>query len=204
MNLPGQISPHSVFRHIIPVMRPAIFLDRDGVIIENRDSYVRSWQDVQFLPNSLTAMSRLADSSLKIVIVTNQSAVGRGLISIDIAWELNEQIVNVIQQASGRVDAVYMCPHSPAEGCRCRKPKPGLFTQAANDLDLDLERSFMVGDALTDLIAADQAGIPNRFLVLTGRGKQQSHLPLADELPEFEKMASLYEVVCKLLNNQAF
>jgi len=101
---------------------PAIFLDRDGVLIENRPAYVRDWSQVNVLPEAISALSNSAIKSYKVVIVTNQSAVGRGLMSLKTANEINEQLVNLIHRQGGKLDAVYMCPHSPEENCPCRKP----------------------------------------------------------------------------------
>lgn len=155
-------------------MLPALFLDRDGVIIENRANYVRSWEDVQFFPSALTALRLAATLPHRIVIVTNQSAVGRGFISLDEAEELNQQIIHVIESAGGRIDGVFMCPHVPAENCACRKPKPGLLLQAAQELSIRLKDSVMIGDALSDLLAGQAAGIQDLILVKTGRGIDQA------------------------------
>jgi D-glycero-D-manno-heptose 1,7-bisphosphate phosphatase len=166
-------------------MQPAVFLDRDGVIIENRENYVRSWEDVSFLPQALQALALASLTQFKIVIVTNQSAVGRGIISIDQALDINHKVVLEIERYGGRIDGVFMCPHAPQAGCDCRKPKPGLLFQAAEALLLDLKKSIMVGDALTDLAAGQAAGIPTRVLVLTGRGASQAHLPEVKDLEPF-------------------
>jgi D-glycero-D-manno-heptose 1,7-bisphosphate phosphatase len=107
------------------------------------------------------------------VIVTNQSAVGRGLISLETADEINNRLIQLIHHHGGRVDAVYMCPHRPDDGCFCRKPKPGLLIQAAKDLSLDLSRSWMIGDALSDILAGQTAGVRQAILLMTGRGKDQ-------------------------------
>ena len=109
----------------------AIFLDRDGVLIENRSEYVREWSHVKILPGALEALSRLQD--YKIIIVTNQSAVGRGLISLEIAHEINNQLIEVIKENKGRIDGIFMCPHTPDDQCSCRKTKPGLLLQAAKE-----------------------------------------------------------------------
>jgi D-glycero-D-manno-heptose 1,7-bisphosphate phosphatase len=164
------------------MMKPAVFLDRDGVLIENRPDYVRNWHDVAFYPQALAAMSRISRLPHSIILVTNQSAVGRGIISLDRAWAINQRIVEVISEAGGRIDRVYMCPHAPWDGCGCRKPKPGLFLQAASELSLDLNQSLMIGDALTDLVAAKAAGVPMVALVRTGRGDEQEQLPVAENL----------------------
>ncbi|HEU5088854.1 MAG TPA: D-glycero-beta-D-manno-heptose 1,7-bisphosphate 7-phosphatase, partial [Roseiflexaceae bacterium] len=149
--------------------RPAIFLDRDGVINENRSDYVKSWEEVIFLPGAIEAIRRLNTSEYAIVMVTNQSAVGRGIVPFELAQAINRQVVEQITAAGGRVDAWYMCPHHPQQGCECRKPAPGLLLQAQRDLSLDLARSYMIGDAYSDLQAAQAAGV-RATLVLTGRG----------------------------------
>lgn len=154
-------------------MQPGLFLDRDGVLIENRSSYVRSWDDVAFIPYALQAMAQLARISHKIVIVTNQSAVGRGIISLETAQIINHRLMETIKNAGGRVDAIYMCPHAPEELCECRKPKPGLLHQAAQELSIDLIHSTLVGDAITDIQAGASAGVPRLILVRTGRGEDQ-------------------------------
>ena len=152
--------------------RPAVFLDRDGVLIENQPGYVRSWSHVEFLPGSIRAIQQLNASGYAIVMVTNQSAVGRGIISLEEAMRINQQIVDEVAARGGKIDATYMCPHSPGEGCRCRKPEPGMLLQAAAELDLDLTRSYMVGDAISDVEAGKSAGVAT-ILVRTGRGNEQ-------------------------------
>ena len=107
--------------------RPAVFLDRDGVLNQNRADYVRTWQQVEFPPGVFQAMQRLAASPFVIVVVTNQSAVGRGLMTAEGLAVINGGIVQQVQQAGGRIDAVYACPHRPDEGCPCRKPRPGML-----------------------------------------------------------------------------
>nr|MBI2905503.1 D-glycero-beta-D-manno-heptose 1,7-bisphosphate 7-phosphatase [Chloroflexota bacterium] len=164
-------------------MRPAIFLDRDGVIIENREAYVRSWQDVAFIPGALDALQGMAATSYAIVIVTNQSGVGRGMLSLETATALNARVVAEIVRAGGRVDGLYLCPHTPEDGCDCRKPRPGMLLQAARELGLDLTRSWMVGDALSDLQAGQAAGAQS-VLVLTGRGGMQEIDGQFDKLPD--------------------
>lgn len=154
-------------------MFPAIFLDRDGVLIENRSDYIREWSQVKIFPEAIHALSNSAIKNYKVVIVTNQSAIGRGLISLDTAKVINHRLLNLIQQHGGHVDSVYMCPHKPDGGCSCRKPKPGLLLQAAKDLSLDLQCSWMIGDAWSDVQAGQTAGVRQTILVKTGRGRAQ-------------------------------
>jgi len=125
-------------------MYPAIFLDRDGVIIENRSNYVRSWADVQIYPQALNALANISESQYKIVVVTNQSVVGRGYISLEMANEINDRFIAEINKHGGRIDGVYMCPHAPEDNCKCRKPQPGLLLKAAQDLSVNLEQSVMI------------------------------------------------------------
>jgi len=177
---------------------PAIFLDRDGVIIENRDNYVRSWDDVYIYPQALQALVRFSKLPFIYIIVTNQSVVGRNIISKQEADAINSRLVNEIKLAGGRIDAVFMCPHAPSEGCRCRKPNSGLFHQAALTLSLNLNSSIMVGDALTDLVAAQAAGVKQRVLVRTGRGEEQSKLTEALSLPPFSTYNTLLDAFSNL------
>ena len=154
-------------------LHAAVFLDRDGVIIENRADYVRSLAEVQFIPGALEALADLARRDWQIVVVTNQSAIGRGLLTPETAQAINTHIVEKIASAGGRVDGVYVCPHAPGEACACRKPAPGLLLDAARDLGIDLSASVMIGDALTDVLAAQAAGAA-AILVRTGRGETQA------------------------------
>ena len=166
-------------------MIPALFLDRDGVIIENRDAYVRSWEDVTFIPDVLRALAKISQSPFPILIVTNQSAIGRGILTLAQAQDINRQILETIRLNDGRVDDIYICPHTPANHCDCRKPEPGLFLRAAADYSIDLSHSIMIGDTLNDLLAGQNAGLVNNALVLSGLGLSQLDLPLPPKLNSF-------------------
>lgn len=154
-------------------MNPAIFLDRDGVLIENRDDYVRCWEDVVFIPGVLEVLHAKREAPYRFVLVTNQSAIGRGLLSLPDAHEINRRVLSTVTEHGGRIDGLYMCPHAPEAGCNCRKPQPGLLLQAANELSIDLSRSIMIGDALSDLEAGRKAGVRELALLRTGRGNSQ-------------------------------
>lgn len=180
-------------------MYPAIFLDRDGVIIENRASYVRGWEDVAIYGQALTALAEINSSPYKIVVVTNQSAVGRGIISLEIVWEINNRLVKIIEQTGGRIDGVYVCPHAPQDGCACRKPEPGLLLQAADELSLDLSRSILIGDALSDILAGQAAGVRQTALVRTGLGAEQAATAKAEPLKALLIYGTLDEALSELL-----
>ncbi|RPI86214.1 MAG: HAD family hydrolase [Chloroflexi bacterium] len=181
------------------IMQPAIFMDRDGVIIENRENYVLSLKDVSIYPFTFQALASIRSSLYKIILITNQSAVGRGLLSLDEAQGINLRLVELIRLEGGRIDAVYMCPHAPSDVCSCRKPEPGLFFQAAEEMGIDLANSIMIGDALTDLLAAERAGIPKTALVMTGRGLEQSALPLPPGMKPFKVFDNLEDALKGML-----
>jgi len=171
----------------MPLLRSAVFLDRDGVIIENRADYVKSLAERKFIPGAVEALARLAKTDWLIVIVTNQAAIGRHIITREAAEAINENVVQTIVAAGGRVDGVYVCPHTPDDGCACRKPAPGLLWQAAAELGIDLGASVMIGDAVSDVQAALAAGVRPIF-VLTGLAER-----LAAELAQARQLnAAIY------------
>ncbi len=157
--------------------RPAVFLDRDGTIIREAD-YLRSAEQLRLLPGAAAAIKRLNDGGFAVVVVTNQSGIARGILTEDefaLACDLLRQR---LARRGARLDAVYYCPHHPEIGspkyrrpCRCRKPAPGMLLDAAEDLGLDLSRSFAVGDSARDLLAGREAGC-RTVLVRTGYGRR--------------------------------
>src|SRR3972149_725423 len=186
-----------------PAWRPAIFLDRDGVIIENRADYCRSWEEVVILPGALQALARAQGTSYAVVITTNQSAVGRGLVDRETTDDINVRLVAAIRAAGGRVDGVYMCPHAPEDGCACRKPRPGLLLQARDELDLNLADSLLVGDALEDIQAAQAAGVGRAALVRPGGGAPGGAEPPRLSWRGVSVFADLAEALTGLLGDSA-
>jgi histidinol-phosphate phosphatase family protein len=180
-------------------MIPAIFLDRDGVIVENVDTYILSWSDVQIYPQALDALVKVGETDFKIVIITNQSAVGRGLMLLEDANLINQRLVNIIAQSGGRVDGIYMCQHSPVDRCSCRKPLPGLLLRAAEDHSIDFSQSIIIGDAWTDLLAGQAVGIPQKVLVRTGRGELQYQMPVPSELGPYLLYDTLADALMDLV-----
>jgi D-glycero-D-manno-heptose 1,7-bisphosphate phosphatase len=156
----------------------AVFLDRDGVINRDRPDYVRSWDEFEFLPGVLEAFCILASQPLRVVVVSNQSCIGRGLVSRETVDEIHARMTEAVRESGGRIDAVYYCPHRPDEDCPCRKPRPGLILRAARELDIDLAASWMIGDDLKDLEAAEAAGV-RPVLVRTGHGTDLPETRLA-------------------------
>jgi D-glycero-D-manno-heptose 1,7-bisphosphate phosphatase len=146
-----------------------VLLDRDGVINRNRSDYVKSWEEFEFLPGSLEALRMLAEQGARVVVTTNQSAVGRGLLSRGGLDLIHARMTEEIEAHGGRLAAVLCCPHSPDDGCLCRKPQPGLLLEAVDRFQLDPDLCYVVGDSLDDLMAAHAVGM-RYVMVLTGRG----------------------------------
>jgi D-glycero-D-manno-heptose 1,7-bisphosphate phosphatase len=155
-------------------MPQAILLDRDGVINRERADYVKSWGEFEVLPGALPALSRLSSLHVPILVLTNQSAIGRGLVSLATVDAIHARLQWLVHAAGGRIDAFYICPHHPVDGCACRKPKPGLLLQAAAEFNLDLTACIFVGDSYTDYQAAQAAGCDT---ILVQSGRQGSQLP---------------------------
>jgi histidinol-phosphate phosphatase family protein len=149
--------------------RPAVFLDRDGVINHNRAEHVKSWAEFELFPWAVSAVVRLASTPAAVVVVSNQAAIGRQQVSYEVVESINRRLMDIVAVQGGRIDAVAWCPHRPDQECECRKPKPGMLRYAADVLGIDLARSYMVGDAEGDMAAAVAVGC-KPVLVLTGRG----------------------------------
>ncbi len=155
--------------------RPAVFLDRDGVVIEDVH-YLNAPEQVRLIPGSAEAIAALNRAGWPVVIVTNQSGVARGVIPFGALAGVHQHLMELLRGYGARVDGVYFCPHHPAGEleefrveCACRKPQPGLLLQAASALGPDLNGSWMVGDRLSDLEAGAAAGC-RTILVRTGLG----------------------------------
>lgn len=176
-------------------MFPAIFLDRDGVLIENRSDYIRDWSQVIVFSEAITALANPVIRTYKLVVVTNQSAVGRGLVLAGTVQEINNRLANIIYQAGGQLDGIYTCPHKPEDECVCRKPKPGLLLQAAVDLNIDLKHSWMIGDAWSDLQAGQTAGVQKLAILRTGRGVDQLLQPPPPDLGNYFVFNDLSEAL---------
>jgi D-glycero-D-manno-heptose 1,7-bisphosphate phosphatase len=158
-------------------MNWAVFLDRDGVINEEVE-YLRDPGQLALIPTAAQAIRKLNQCKIPVIVVTNQAGVARGYLSETDVGIIHRALEAMLEKEGARIDHFYFCPHHPTEGfppyrveCDCRKPKPGLLTRAALDFNLDLTRSFLVGDKVSDLEAGRQAGC-QLVLVQTGYGTQ--------------------------------
>lgn len=165
-------------RPAVAERRRAVFLDRDGTLNEEVD-YLASPEDFRLLPGVVDGLGELAGAGFALVVVTNQSGIARGILDEDTLRRIHETMRAELRAAGLEIDAVHACPHHPEIGapyfradCTCRKPRPGMLLEAAARHDLDLERSFSIGDSLRDLQAA-RAVHATPVLVRTGKGAAQ-------------------------------
>lgn len=149
-----------------------IFLDRDGVINENRSDYVKSWSEFRFLPDSREAIAKLTQAGHRIVVCTNQAGIARGTISVETIEDIHQRMIASIRESGGHIEKVYYCPHDREGDCSCRKPRPGMLLQARDELAIDMYDAVFIGDSITDIRAALAANI-HAILVLSGLGLDQ-------------------------------
>lgn len=176
--------------------KPAVFLDRDGVLNEDR-GYVHRWEDFSFLPGAIDALRQLQQKGYLLVVITNQSAIARGLCTEADVLALHERMRAFLRERGIELAGIYYCPHHPqgsvsdyAIACACRKPEPGMILRAAQAHGIDLSRSLLVGDKLSDLEAGRAAGIPSLYLVVPpGQDEDLS------SLPGVQRVSGLSEVV---------
>uniref|UniRef100_UPI00333EA9B0 D-glycero-beta-D-manno-heptose 1,7-bisphosphate 7-phosphatase n=1 Tax=Castellaniella defragrans TaxID=75697 RepID=UPI00333EA9B0 len=165
-----------------------IILDRDGVINHDSDAFIKTPDEWIPIDGSLDAIARLSRGGWHIVVASNQSGIARGLFTMDTLTAIHTRMHQAVASAGGRIDAIFICPHGPEDGCACRKPAPGMLLDIARRLDVQLEDVPVVGDSLRDLQAAAQCGCAP-WLVLTGKGRktwtESGHL---DALPAGTKV----------------
>ncbi len=179
--------------------RRAVFLDRDGTL--NREiGYIGDPADLVLLSGVGPALGRLAAAGFALVVVSNQSAIGRGVLAAAQVEAVNARLVAFLHAEGVQLDGLFVCPHAPADSCACRKPAPGLFLQARDALGLDLAGSWMVGDSAHDVAAARAAGVRPLF-VLTGWGKRDREAALAGGLAAEDLMVDVAAAAERILND---
>ena len=148
-----------------------VILDRDGVINEDSDAFIKTPEEWIPIPGSLEAIGRLTQAGWTVVVASNQSGIARGLFSMETLGAIHTRMREAVAEAGGRIDAIFFCPHGPDDNCACRKPKPGLLRDISRRLDARLENVPVVGDSLRDLQAAAACNC-TPWLVLTGKGRR--------------------------------
>lgn len=179
-----------------------IILDRDGVINQDSPNYIKSPKEWTPLPNSLEAIAQLTQAGFTVAVATNQSGVGRGLYTEAVLEQIHNKMNTLVEQQGGKIAAIFYCPHSPEDNCSCRKPKAGLFEQAAFFFKTDFQHTpvIAIGDSLRDLQAAQKAKC-QPVLVLTGNG-EKTQAKLTPELLNTPVFASLAEATEALLSGK--
>jgi D-glycero-D-manno-heptose 1,7-bisphosphate phosphatase len=174
-------------------MTPLVILDRDGVINEESDQYIKSPSEWIPIPGSLHAISRLNKAGYRVAVATNQEAVSRGLFDAATLQRIHSKMHQAVTAAGGRLDAIYFCPHGAEIGCDCRKPKPGMLIDCMKRFDAEPAEVAVVGDTWRDMVAAQSAGC-QAILVRTGNGQrtiaesQSGFKPLPSETLIFDNL----------------
>lgn len=168
-----------------------IILDRDGVINEDSEQFIKSPEEWVPIAGSLEAIARLHREGYRVVVITNQSGVARGLFDTDTLMKIHAKMIESVRAKGGEIDSIFFCSHGPDDGCRCRKPLPGLFEEVSDRLKTNLHGVYAVGDSERDLVAA-RAVQARPVLVRTGKGKRTARkskqldgVPIFDDLVSF-------------------
>ncbi len=165
--------------------RPAVFLDRDGTLSRDRDGrYVTRPGMLKIYKNTPKALAILKSKGLRLIVVTNQSAIARGYMTKKTALSINKRLAEELKKHGARLDGIYFCPHGPDENCACRKPASGMILKAAAEHKIDLKKSYIIGDKLSDIKAGKAAGVKTVF-VLTGHGKSRLKEVLSKAAPDY-------------------
>jgi D-glycero-D-manno-heptose 1,7-bisphosphate phosphatase len=159
-----------------------VILDRDGTINADSDEFIKSPEEWLPLPGALEAIARLNHAGWHCVIASNQSGLGRGLFDVSSLNAMHAKMHKMLAAQGGRIDAVFYCPHTPEDGCLCRKPLPGLFEQIGERFGIELKGTPVVGDGLRDVQAGALVGC-EPHLVLTGKGAAYRGVPLPELFP---------------------
>lgn len=149
---------------------PLLVLDRDGVVNQDSDNYIRALQDWVPIPGSIEAISDLSRAGYQVVIATNQSGLHRGYFSLEDLESIHQRLCSLVEDRGGNIAGIFYCPHRPDENCSCRKPATGLLEAIEAEFGESLEGSYFIGDSLKDLIAGQAMGC-RPLLVLTGKGE---------------------------------
>ena len=172
-----------------------IILDQAGVINQSSDTFIKTPDEWIPIPGSLEAIARLTHAGYRVVIVTNQSGIGRGLLDMATYNAINDKMYKAIHHAGGRIDAIFFCPHTNADKCSCRKPATGLYEEIIQRYGVNLKNVPAIGDSLKDLQAAVAVGA-TPILVLTGKGqvtRAQEELPPNTQI--FENLAAAVDAL---------
>lgn len=171
-----------------------IILDRDGVINHDSDDFIKSPAEWEPIEGSLEAIARLNYSGFRVVVITNQSGIARGLLDVEMLNRIHSKMRRMLSQVGGRIEAIMFCPHGPDDNCSCRKPKPGSYNDLAHRLRISLDHVPAVGDSLRDIEAAQAAGA-RPILVRTGNGAKTEAAGIPEGVPIYDDLASVADAL---------
>jgi histidinol-phosphate phosphatase family protein len=178
-----------------------VFLDRDGVINIDSPEYVKNESEFEFIPKSPEAIALLCKTGFQVIVITNQSMIGRKMTSQKTLDAIFLNMKHGVKKAGGDIKDIFFCPHIPEDNCFCRKPKPGLILEAQKKYHIDLAQSCMVGDSMKDIECALNAGCSKALLVKTGNGSTAVHqLSCKGITPDFIG-SDLYEAALWIIKN---
>lgn len=149
-----------------------VFIDRDGVINFDSPLYIKNEDEFVFIPGSAEALGLLKDNGFEAIIITNQSVIGRKMVTPEGLEKIFSKMRTGILESGGQILDIFFCPHVPEDRCGCRKPEPGLLNMAKEKYSVDMSASYMIGDTAKDMLAAESAGVGKRILVRTGSGEK--------------------------------
>ena len=177
-----------------------VILDRDGVINFDSPNYIKSPEEWIPIPGSIEAIARIKAEGWKVVVATNQSAVGRGIIQLTDLFDIHAKLLNCVRRFGADIDGIFFCPHRPSQECACRKPKPGMFQEITKRFGVVGKYCITVGDSLRDLKAAEAISARS-FLVLTGNGGKtlKEHKSFDDPIPDKVEIENDLSSVAKKL-----
>jgi D-glycero-D-manno-heptose 1,7-bisphosphate phosphatase len=165
-----------------------VILDRDGVINEDSDEYIKSAEEWRPIPGSLEAIAMLCQAGYQVYIASNQSGIGRGLFDYDALFAIHERLQRAVAEVGGRISGIEFAPDHPDQASELRKPAPGMLKDLARRLGIGLEGVPFVGDSASDIEAARAAGA-RPVLVLTGKGERTNSVRVADDVPVYKDLA---------------
>jgi D-glycero-D-manno-heptose 1,7-bisphosphate phosphatase len=176
-----------------------IVLDRDGVINQDSDAYIRSVDEWIPIEGSLEAIARLNHGGYTVVVASNQSGIARGYFDIETLSAMHRKMDSMLASVGGRVDAVFYCPHGPDDGCSCRKPKPGMLLEIGQRFNVPLSNVIFIGDSVADIKAATSASAKT-MLVRTGKGIKAEKILQAQykaAIPVYDDLAAAVDIILK-------
>ena len=163
-----------------------VFVDRDGVINRDSAAYIKNCDEFQFLPGSLEAFAMLETHGFDVIVITNQSIIGRKMVTSDVLAAIFDKLTYGVEKAGGKIKDIFFCPHAPDDNCVCRKPLPGMILSAKEKYNIDIDKSCMIGDSAKDIECGKNAGCGATLLVKTGNGIQaEEELKKKNSQPDY-------------------